>query len=121
MFTAGYALVQIGEVGHLTQVFFICEGWMSTTTKGKSVEMPPSQDPKRKEVLLISQKEIGKIGSEMVIYEMIRDGQGLLTSLVELKLPEDKEDSNVNNPILDAFVEGFRMGRRINSDRANFL
>ena len=55
MLSAGYALAQSGEVGDLRQVFFISEGWMIVGEEGKPPVSPrPSEDPKRMEVLVVS-------------------------------------------------------------------
>ncbi len=54
----GQAAAKSGKVGKLEQVFLISEGWMSVASKDKPLEMRPSQDPARKEVLIISGLEL---------------------------------------------------------------
>jgi hypothetical protein len=110
MFSLGFFLARKGGVGELEQVFFISEGWMSIAEEGKPLEMRPSKDPKRKEVLVISSLSIKGCQGRMVIFEMIRDGEGHLADLRELQLPGEDGGGSMESPLLDAFVAGFRRG-----------
>jgi len=78
MFGAGLALGQRGEVGNLEQVFFVTEGWMSGG-EGRLPQIPPSQDPNRKEVLVVSNFTVQERTTRMVILEMIRDRRDSLS------------------------------------------
>jgi hypothetical protein len=111
MRTMGATLALSGQVGALRQVFFICEGWMSTAHEGEPPVVPPSQDPNRKEVLLISSLKVEGSQSGLVMFEMVRDTEGKLVELPQLPTPQD-EGGSVDSPLLDAFAEGFRAGRR---------
>ncbi len=105
----GGAAAQTGRVGSLQTVFFIAEGWMSAAPPGGEPAVPPSQDPNRKEILQISSLQVESHKSEIVMFEMVRDGQ---RQLVELKRFDMGEGTEGSAPILDAFVEGFVMTRR---------
>jgi hypothetical protein len=109
MLSAGYALARSGEVGGLQQVIFISEGWMSIG-EGTLPESRPSQDPARKEVLLVSNLTIRDRCSRVVIFEMVRDVEGELTELRDLQLPGEYNKGLAETPLLDAFADGFYMG-----------
>jgi hypothetical protein len=109
MLSAGYALAQSGEVGELQQVTFISEGWMSAG-EARSPESRPSQDPDRKEVLLVSSLVIKGHRNRLVVFEMGRDADGKLTELKDLQLPGEYEEGRTRTPLLDAFADGFYMG-----------
>jgi len=111
MFTTGAILAKSDEVGELYQVFFVCEGWMSTAGKNKPIIRRPSHDPDRKEVLLISHSRIKERRNGMVIFEMVRDVEGRLADLKEFQLAAEGEGGRVESPLLDAFVAGFRLGK----------
>ena len=110
MLSAGYALAQSGEVGDLRQVFFISEGWMIVGEEGKLPASRPSEDPRRKEVLVISNLSTREQESRLVIFEMVRDVEGQLAELRDIQLPGENEEGHAETPLLDAFVDGFRMG-----------
>ena len=110
MLSAGYALAQSGEVGDLRQVFFISEGWMVVGDEGAPLASRPSLDPKRKEVLVISNLSTREQESQLVIFEMVRDVEGQLAELRDIQLPDENEEGHAETPLLDAFVDGFRMG-----------
>jgi hypothetical protein len=107
---AGARLAQSREVGVLERVFFVCEGWMSTVREDGTMEMPPSQDPDRTEVLFISSLIVEGQLTDMIFFEMIRGGEGQLTGLEQLHQPGAAKGGRVDSPLLSAFVEGFRRG-----------
>jgi hypothetical protein len=107
MFVLGFSLAASGEVGVLQQVFFISEAWMSIAEPGKPLEHPPSEDPKRKEVLLIARQVLKPPTHEVVIFEMQRDDQGVLRSLQPAPAREKAPDEEARNWLLNAFVIGF--------------
>jgi hypothetical protein len=110
MHSAGYALAQSEEVGDLRQVFFISEGWMIVGEEDGPPASRPSQDPRRKEVLVISNRSTREQESRLVIFEMVRDVEGKLAELKDIQLPGENEERHAETPLLDAFVDGFRMG-----------
>jgi hypothetical protein len=111
MFSAGFLLGQTGKVGRLEQVFFISEGWLSQPEPGQLPERPPSQDPNRLEVLLVTHREVAPQRNTMACLEMVRNPEGQLTALRDIRQPEWNERSGrLESPLLDAFVEGFQAG-----------
>lgn len=114
-YTAGHALAQSGEVGVLKQVFLISEAWISIAAGDKALEMPPSQDPDRKEVLVVYSLRVEGHRADAVFLEMLRDAEGQLADLKDFK-PGGEEEGRLENPLLDAFVDGFRvaMSQKLN-------
>lgn len=112
MRSAGFMMGQAGDVGRLKQVFFISEGWLSMMQKDKPPINPPSKDPNRKEVLLITQLALLEERSAAVCIEMIRNAQGRLVALKEMAGPDEAKAGHFDSPLLIAFVEGFLRGNR---------
>jgi hypothetical protein len=88
MFSVGFLLAESRQVGKLHQVFFITEAWMSTPHEGKLPEQPPSQDPQRKEVMMIASFYVRDRQQKGVVLEMVRNQEGHLT---ELTLSQGKD------------------------------
>jgi hypothetical protein len=61
-------------------------------------------------VLVISNLSIREQESRLVIFEMIRDVEGQLAELIDIRLPSENGEGHAETPLLDAFVDGFRMG-----------
>jgi hypothetical protein len=106
MAQAGVVTAQRNEVGKLRQLFFITEAWMSTTEGGQLPDQPPSQDPRRKEILVVSQLQVQQDQSAMVAYEMHRDDEGKLAKITQMP-SGDPSEVEVKSPLLDAFIVGF--------------
>lgn len=106
MFVAGQALARDGGAGRLRSVYFVTEAWLSQAQEGKLPDMPPSQDPQRKEVLIVDGVEAKSRQTRVAIYEMVRDEQGNLREIREIKLPDDPATSS-DSPLLEAFLTGF--------------
>lgn len=106
MFVAGQALARDGGAGRLRSVYFVTEAWLSQAQEGKLPDVPPSQDPQRKEVLIVDGVEAKSRQARVAIYEMLRDEQGNLREIRELKLPDDSS-SSADSPLLEAFLTGF--------------
>lgn len=109
MFIAGMALAQHAHVGRLRQIVFVSEGWMSEPQEGQLPEIPPSQDPNRREVLFITGYEPRTGQTRGVILEMIRDQEETLRELREFATPGVGEEQ-VKSPLVDAFLRGFSAG-----------
>lgn len=107
MFTAGSALAESGALTSLKEVFFISEGWMSVAAEDGLPEVPPSQDPQRREVLIVSGLEVNTGQAAMTIFEMLRDEDAKLVELAEIE-QQGKGDTQVETPLLDAVVTGFQ-------------
>ena len=108
LFIAGLMLARSGEVGVLHQLFFITEAWLSMVEDGKIPETPPSQDPKRKEVLTISHVNLLTGITHLAMLEMKRNEQGELQALEKLNETTSlSEVTTAESPLLSAFVTGF--------------
>lgn len=106
MFLLGLLLAQVGEVGVLQQAFLVCEGWMRVLDNGELPELPPSQDPKRAEMLVVSRMVIQPPQTETYAYEMRRNKRGKLIGIDETPIVGSSSD-HTNSPLLHAFVIGF--------------
>jgi hypothetical protein len=107
MVIAGRVVAREGQGGQLRRVYFVCEGWMSLARDGVMPGMLPSQDPQRKEVLVVTGIDVRTRQTETVLYEMVRDGQGELRELVDVDQPAG---GSADSPLLDAFVFGYTGG-----------
>lgn len=109
MFITGQALAGEGTAGRLRSIFFITEAWLSQVRDGILPGMRPSQDPQRKEVLMVNglDRLIGKSGRvHLAIFEMVRDEQGALREIRDYTFP-DAPDAVADTPLLEAFLTGF--------------
>lgn len=106
MFVAGQALGRDGGAGRLRNVYFVCEAWLSQSQGGKLPALPPSQDPQRKEVLIVDGVEAKSHRARVAIYEMVRDEQGNLREIRKINLPDDSSAS-AESPLLEAFLTGY--------------
>jgi hypothetical protein len=73
----------------------------------------PSQDPKRKEVLIISGIQMRERKKYLKIFGILRDRNEQFVDLEEILPDEKKKDETVEIPLLDAFVQGFQMAFQI--------
>jgi hypothetical protein len=105
----GQAAAKSGRVDKLQQVFMISEGWMSEPTRDKSSDIRPSQDPNRKEVLIISAIQMVDRKKRLKLFEILRGNYEKVVGLKEILPDEDKKDESVEIPLLEAFVRGFQM------------
>lgn len=110
MFVTGQALAHEGIAGRVRSVYFVTEAWLSQARKGSLPDVPPSQDPQRKEVLIVSGLS-GLIGHRqqvhLAIYEMVRNAQGALRELRDYNFPDDPK-MVADTPLLEAFLDGYR-------------
>jgi hypothetical protein len=111
LFMAGIDTAHSNQVGELTEVILISEGWMNLAKRDGTKDVLPSQDPERKEVLIVTGVKLGiEPEPEMVIFEMVRDARGKLIDLEDFDLPQLGKGDHIETPLLDAFVSGFKMG-----------
>ncbi len=108
MFSAGYVLAEASVIGALKQVFFVCEAWMSFAIDGKIPTSLPSEDPSRKEVLMISNLKVQEQTGKVAIFEMLRNEAGDVTELREFQ--EHFMATHADSPLLMAFIHGFDAG-----------
>ncbi len=104
----GRSAAKLGKVGKLSQVFMISEGWLSMPKEGKQVNLPPSQDPERKEVLIVSGLQIEERKKYLKLFEMVHGANNSVVDLIELT-PDVEGNETIETPLLDAFVQGFRL------------
>ena len=72
----------------------------------------PSEDPNRKEVLIVSAIQMKERKKNLKIYQLVRDQNEQITGMEEF-VPESPQETSVEVPLLDAFVQGFRTGFQI--------
>lgn len=70
-------------------------------------DVPPSEHPQRKEVLIVSGLNVPHGKTHIRIYEMWRDEAGQLTDLSPFESDEPPEGAQADSPLLEAFVAGF--------------
>jgi hypothetical protein len=104
----GQAAAESGKFGRLQQVFFVSEGWMSVSTKEQPSSNRPSQDPERKEVLIVSGMAVNGRDRYLRIFEMVRDRDEQVVEVLEM-LPPGGGEGEVKIPLLDAFAHGFQV------------
>jgi hypothetical protein len=113
MHLLGQAAARSGRIDRLQQIFMVSEGWMSEPSEDKPTDMPSSQDPDRKEVLIISVIQVKESRKNLKIFEIIRDSDEKVLDIKEFLSAKEKKDEAVDVPLLDAFVHGFREAFRI--------
>lgn len=108
-YMAGVSVSQQKEIGQLEAVFLITEGWMSRARDGRLPDVAPSKDPDRQEVLLITGARPAPGLNEFIAWEMLRDSAGKLTD-IKLMPPTAFNGASVSSPLLEAFLEGYKIG-----------
>jgi hypothetical protein len=104
----GQAAAKSGRIDQLKQVFMVTEGWMSEPSEDIPTRIRPSEDPNRKEVLIISMIQVQDDKRQMEIFEIVRDSNEQVVEIEKFLPKEKKEDESVAVPLLDAFVHGFQ-------------
>jgi hypothetical protein len=107
----GEETAKSGRIEQLDQVFMVTEGWMSEGSKDTPKDRRPSDDPKRKEVLVISAIQVKEQKKLLKMLEITRNSDKDVTHLKDVEPDKDKEGS-VEIPLLEAFVEGFQTAFR---------
>lgn len=100
----GQVVAKSGKVDQMHQVFMAHEGWLSLSSE----EIRPSQDPNRKEVLIISGIQVKDRKKHVRLFEILRNKDEKVIDLEEF-LPEESKDKRTEAPHLDAFVQGFQL------------
>ena len=108
----GESAAESGRVNQLRQVFMVSEGWMSMAKENKQAELRPSQDPDRKEVLIISSIQIRERKKQLKLFEILRDRDEQVVDLIEILPDQGEKEDSVEIPLLDAFVQGFQLAFR---------
>jgi len=86
----GLTTAMSGKFGKLRQVFMVSEGWMSIASQDKPSKRRPSEDPNKKEVLIVSGLQILEKQKFLKLFEILRDTQGKVIDLLEL-MPNKKK------------------------------
>lgn len=110
LFQVGALLARDFDLGRLRQVFMITEGWLSLRQEGKPPIDRPSQDPERKEVLVVAAIFPPSGRQAVELRGMIRNAQGELIEVTQLDKPEGATEAE--NPLLEAFVAGYTLVSR---------
>lgn len=111
MYSAGLTMAKRDQIGILHQVFFISEAWMSVGEKPDKPPIRPTEDPDRKEVLIVYETRMQDLGSEVVVYEIDRNERERVADLQEFETPGSEEGTDdVESPLLDAFIAGYLIG-----------
>lgn len=110
MFSIGFALAQTGRYRALNQIFLVSEAWMSVNPQGLPLDHLPSEDPNRKEILMIAGLSVITQQSDLVVIEMIRNQAGDLVELRDMDTASPS-DTYINSPLLAAFTLGFDAGK----------
>lgn len=109
MFFVGKDLARRVEIGALEQVYLISEAWMSKPKEDGTVDLPPSEDPNRLEVLIISGVDLlAGMKQRMALFELIRDENEKLSDTRRVEIPVSVQPEKIESPLLNAFVNGYR-------------
>src|SRR5689334_402090 len=76
MLNAGAYAAYKHSVGELELIVFVSEAWM-----GRNMDVQPSKDPQRIEVLLINSLDTATQEQQLVSFEIVRNTQGKVTDL----------------------------------------
>lgn len=89
------------NVGDLELIVFVCEAWIGT-----NINVPPSLDPKRIEVLVVNSLDARTQEEKLLNFEVKRDPKGTVLDLKELVLPETVV---TRGRLLPAFQKGYQI------------
>jgi len=101
MFYAGAMLADKGNIGELELIVFVNEAWM-----GRNMDVLPSLDPKRIEVLLINSLDARTQEERLISFDVKRDPKGHVTDLKRSDLPES---GHPKGKLLPAFQKGYQV------------
>jgi len=104
----GQSAAKDGNIDKLHEVFMIFEGWLSAEGEDKPAEARPAQDPKRKEVLIISGLQMKERKKLLKIFEILREKDHKIVGFEECLSDEKQQEATVEVPLLEAFVHGFQ-------------
>jgi hypothetical protein len=101
MFYAGALLAEKGNIGELELLVFVNEAWM-----GRNLNILPSQDPNRFEVLLINILDARTQEERLISFDVIRDANDHVIDLNRSDLPET---GHPKGKLLPAFQKGYQI------------
>ncbi len=108
MLNAGALTAFKHHVGELELIVFVSEAWMGT-----NMDIQPSKDPKRVEVLLINSLDTATQEERLVMFEIVRNTQGKVTDLKKPSMPEVDKGESVKGILLPAFQKGYQIIRPV--------
>ena len=100
MLDSGAMLAYRHHVGELESLVFVDEAWMGT-----NLDVLPSKDPKRVEVLIINILDASSQEESIIMFEMVRDKQG---KVIDFKQNSSFEKGRVKGKLLPAFQKGYK-------------
>lgn len=106
MRSLGQLTAKNGRVGELRQIFFVSEGWICATNEEASGNVLPSQDPNRKEVLIVCNMQIQENHKYLKMFEILRDNESRIVGFSG-SITDSIQDVSFDTPLEDAFVSGF--------------
>jgi hypothetical protein len=106
MWFLGKAFRTESKIGKLQKIFFIGEAWMSATARS-GVNIRPSEDPKRVEVLVVTELDLNSSKTTMQLFEMVRDEHEELKSTRPYELEDAKGGLETRSNLLEAFLRGY--------------
>jgi hypothetical protein len=101
MLNAGTLIACKSNVGELELIVLVNEAWMGT-----NMDILPSQDPKRIEVLLVNSIDARTQEERLLIFEIKRDTHGNVVALTEKVLPAE---GSPKGKLLPAFQKGYQI------------
>ncbi len=101
MLNAGANLAYKDNVGELEALVFVDEAWMGT-----NINIQPSKDPNRIEVLLINTLDTATQEESLIMFEMVRNQKGKIIDLKQNSLPEEGSAEGI---LLPAFQKGYKL------------
>jgi len=93
------------NVGELDLIIFVSEAWIGT-----SLDVLPSLDPKRTEMLMISSLDARTQDEDIQGFEVIRDQKGQVINLKDWSHPAS---GSVKGNLLQAFQKGYQIVRPV--------
>ncbi|MBL8049638.1 MAG: hypothetical protein JNM46_00310 [Anaerolineales bacterium] len=105
----GLKLAKHGTIQRLRQVFMVSEAWYSMPNNESDENLRPSEDPNRKEVLIIVGVAVNENKKFMKILEILRDTDKKVISLEAINEVVAMENKlAIETPFLDALVDGYQ-------------
>jgi hypothetical protein len=101
MLYAGAMVADKRNVGELELIVFVNEAWM-----GRNVDVLPSLDPKRVEVLMINSLDARTQEEDLIAFEVVRNNQQTVVDLKQVVLPGK---GSAKGKLLPAFQKGYEM------------
>jgi len=101
MLYAGAMVADKHNVGELELIVFVNEAWM-----GRNVDVMPSLDPKRVEVLVINSLDARTQEEDLIAFEIVRNNQHTVVDLKQYVLPGKV---STKGKLLPAFQKGYQM------------